>query len=185
MGFRLSQEEFGGMLAVHLGREKALTGATISRWESGEATPDITTIRAIASLVDFDPGWLAFGDKTEARGPDEQRRAERQSRREAVERELASLHAARQGLIEKAAAESRKRYDRLIDELREIMNIDTPEARRRCKEIIREMDGPTPLDYLSRDLFMTEAEADHERERDRDRDRRYEAEDLEESEEDA
>ena len=65
-----------------------------------------------------------------------------------------------------------------------MMNIDTPEARRRCKEIMREMGGPTPLDYLSRDLFMTAAEADHERERDRERERRYEEEDLEESEED-
>jgi transcriptional regulator with XRE-family HTH domain len=185
MGDRLSQEEFGRIVAVHMDREKALTGATISRWESGEALPDLPTLRAIASLVDFDPGWLAFGSSTEARGPTERRLAENQAKRDARERERTTTRAATEALINRAAAESHALHERLTNELREKLGVDTPEARRRCREIVREMDGPTPLDILARTLFMSEEEAEHAREQDRERERRYEEEDVEESEEDA
>ena len=64
-----TQAEFGMLLAGTLQRPKAFPAATISRWESDSARPDLRTILNIAKLVGADPGWLAFGVNSGAPSP--------------------------------------------------------------------------------------------------------------------
>lgn len=68
-GEKVSQAAFGALLAARLGRAKDITAATVSRWESGDATPDLATLEAVAELCDIDPGWLAFGAQSQAPAP--------------------------------------------------------------------------------------------------------------------
>ncbi|MGI9079043.1 MAG: hypothetical protein ACR2G6_17195 [Gemmatimonadaceae bacterium] len=56
-----TQTEFGLVLAHRLRRERPIPAATVSRWESDSALPDLTTLRAIGQVARVDPGWLAFG----------------------------------------------------------------------------------------------------------------------------
>jgi hypothetical protein len=66
---RMSQTDFGIAIAHRLNRERPFPAATVSRWESDLATPDLTTIGAIASSAKVDPGWLAFGAASNAPTP--------------------------------------------------------------------------------------------------------------------
>jgi len=61
-GTSVSQEELGKLVAKLLLRDQPVSGATVSRWESGEFQPDLSSITAIAEVGGVAPGWLAFGD---------------------------------------------------------------------------------------------------------------------------
>lgn len=65
---KIGQDEVGRLVGEKLGDEP-ITAATVSRWGSGKQEPDLRTIEAIADVLDCDPGWLAFGEKSSARGP--------------------------------------------------------------------------------------------------------------------
>lgn len=64
-----SQAGFGQALAIKMGLSKPVSGATVSRWESGEFEPDLSTLVAIARLSGVDAGWLAFGEYSQAPDP--------------------------------------------------------------------------------------------------------------------
>ncbi len=66
----ISQSTLGLLVGRRLGVEKGISGATVSRWEADESTPDLATVRAIAEVCRVDPGWLAFGEGSKAPGPD-------------------------------------------------------------------------------------------------------------------
>jgi transcriptional regulator with XRE-family HTH domain len=66
---RMSQSTFGIGLAARMDRERAFPAATVSRWESDLAKPDLATISAIARSAKVDPGWLAFGAASDAPSP--------------------------------------------------------------------------------------------------------------------
>jgi transcriptional regulator with XRE-family HTH domain len=67
-GERVSQERLGLLIGPALGKA-AVTAATVSRWESGDALPSLVAVGAIARVCGVDPGWLAFGAETTAPGP--------------------------------------------------------------------------------------------------------------------
>jgi transcriptional regulator with XRE-family HTH domain len=69
LGEKVPQDGFGLLVARRLGREKPITAATVSRWEAGEGVPDLATIQAAAELSGVDPGWLAFGSRSQAPAP--------------------------------------------------------------------------------------------------------------------
>lgn len=62
----LSQEALAVLVGERLGR--SLTQSAVGRWFRG-SVPDTATISAIASVYGVDPGWLAFGDLSEAPPP--------------------------------------------------------------------------------------------------------------------
>ena len=69
-GRKVTQASLGAMVSKHLGRRvPPVTGATVSRWESGDTVPDVQTVEAIAAACQVDPGWLAFGTKSGAPSP--------------------------------------------------------------------------------------------------------------------
>jgi transcriptional regulator with XRE-family HTH domain len=66
---KLSQERLGALVSRELSKGAPVTAATVSRWESGDTVPSVTTIAAIARVCGVDPGWLAFGAESAAPGP--------------------------------------------------------------------------------------------------------------------
>lgn len=56
-GKTLTQTEVAEKLKV--------TQATVGRWESGDAEPDLATIKRLAKVLGVDPGDLAFGPPAE------------------------------------------------------------------------------------------------------------------------
>ena len=66
---RLTQTAFGIGVAHRMGRKRDFPAATVSRWESDLAVPDLVTIGAIARSAKVDPGWLAFGAASNAPTP--------------------------------------------------------------------------------------------------------------------
>ena len=60
-GTSVSQVELGKLVAKLLRCDQPVSGATVSRWESGEHQPDLSSIAAIAEISGVAPGWLAFG----------------------------------------------------------------------------------------------------------------------------
>ena len=65
-----SQTDLGVLVGRYLGLPKGVTAATVSRWEADQTVPDIETVGAIAAVCNVDPGWLAFGERSRAPGPD-------------------------------------------------------------------------------------------------------------------
>jgi len=63
---RLTQTAFGIGGAHRMGRKRDFPAATVSRWESDLAVPDLVTIGAIGRLAKVDAGWLAFGAASNA-----------------------------------------------------------------------------------------------------------------------
>ena len=61
LGNSVSQAELGKLVATLLGRTRPVSGATVSRWESGEFEPDLESLTTIAGIGGVSPGWLAFG----------------------------------------------------------------------------------------------------------------------------
>ena len=69
-GQQLSQQWLGRELGLELGRESAVDQGLISYWLSGKKTPgDYETMVGLARVLGVDPGWLAFGEASEAPGP--------------------------------------------------------------------------------------------------------------------
>ena len=66
---KVSQEALGARVAQHLNDPRPITGATVSRWETGESVPDLEILGAIGVVCRVDPGWLAFGSETRAPDP--------------------------------------------------------------------------------------------------------------------
>ncbi len=66
---KLSQERLGVLVSRELSKGAPVTAATVSRWESGDTVPSVTTIAAIARVCGVDPGWLAFGAESAAPSP--------------------------------------------------------------------------------------------------------------------
>ena len=66
---KLSQERLGALISRELSKGAPVTAATVSRWESGDTVPSVTTIAAIARVCGVDPGWLAFGAESAAPSP--------------------------------------------------------------------------------------------------------------------
>lgn len=66
---KLSQERLGALVSRELSKGAPVTAATVSRWESGDTVPSVTTIAAIARVCGVDPGWLAFGAESAAPSP--------------------------------------------------------------------------------------------------------------------
>jgi transcriptional regulator with XRE-family HTH domain len=66
---KLTQERLGGLVSRELSKGAPVTAATVSRWESGDTVPSVTTLAAIARVCGVDPGWLAFGAESAAPGP--------------------------------------------------------------------------------------------------------------------
>jgi len=66
---RISQEALGARVAQHLNDPRPITGATVSRWETGESVPDLETLAAIGAVCRVDPGWIAFGAASNAADP--------------------------------------------------------------------------------------------------------------------
>jgi alkylation response protein AidB-like acyl-CoA dehydrogenase len=65
---RVTQAEVAEAAAKLLKR-KGWTAAAVSRHFGGRV-PDVRTIAAYAKVMGVDPGWLAFGDASEAPAPD-------------------------------------------------------------------------------------------------------------------
>lgn len=61
---QISQQALGKLISEKLGRTGPFQSGTVSRWESGDALPDIPTLQAIAELSGLNPGWIAFGTQT-------------------------------------------------------------------------------------------------------------------------
>jgi transcriptional regulator with XRE-family HTH domain len=66
---KLSQERLGVLVSRELSKGAPVTAATVSRWESGDTVPSVTTIAAIARVCGVDPGWLGFGAESAAPSP--------------------------------------------------------------------------------------------------------------------
>jgi hypothetical protein len=186
MDDRISQETFGRMISRYVGREKAITGATVSRWEADEAVPDIATIAAVASLCGLDPGWLAFGSRSGAPTPEDRWKSATAAMREASERaqeqrERQTAHF--RALVALALRRDRAKLHALSAELRELNETPGKEARKRAREVIREMHARGEVDRLG-DLLHSDPLGDRdweeERRRRRETDRLLSDEDDEE-----
>lgn len=66
---KMTQEAFAERVGECLGR-KTVGKVTISRWEQGKAVPTLESLLAIARAGTVDPGWLAFGDESQAPPPE-------------------------------------------------------------------------------------------------------------------
>ena len=66
---KMTQEAFAERVGECLGR-KTVGKVTISRWEQGKAVPTLESLLAIAKAGTVDPGWLAFGDESQAPPPE-------------------------------------------------------------------------------------------------------------------
>lgn len=67
--FQMTQEVFAARVSEELGR-KTVGKVMISRWEQGKAVPALESLLAIAKAASVDPGWLAFGDESQAPPPE-------------------------------------------------------------------------------------------------------------------
>ncbi len=136
---KVSQEALGARVAQHLNDPRPITGATVSRWETGESVPDLEILGAIGAVCRVDPGWLAFGSKTSAPDPRDvmarsgiigtARATIMQSmlNQEQIERLLAELEAF--GNASKARLQEFEATKRAIDEI-----ADSAEREARIKE---------------------------------------------------
>lgn len=66
-GGGVTQEWLGRQVGRILG-EDLVSQSAVSRWFKG-ATPDLDTIAALGRALGVDPGWLAFGELSEAPAP--------------------------------------------------------------------------------------------------------------------
>lgn len=66
----LSQTWLAGEVARELGMEETMSPSTVSYWFAGVRLPgDLDTMAALARVLRVDPGWLAFGDASQAPAP--------------------------------------------------------------------------------------------------------------------
>lgn len=66
---RVSYEEIADAVAERTGRKPAHRPTSVGRWFKGESVPDVPSIWALANFFGVDPGWLAFGDASDAPAP--------------------------------------------------------------------------------------------------------------------
>jgi transcriptional regulator with XRE-family HTH domain len=69
LGRRVSNAEFGELVAKQMRRGTPFTAAAVSRWESGTQVPSVEAIEAIAALTGTDPGWISHGERSAAPAP--------------------------------------------------------------------------------------------------------------------
>ena len=67
--FEMTQEAFASLVGEQLGRP-TVGKVMISRWEQGKAVPTLESLLAVAKAAAVDPGWLAFGDESQAPPPE-------------------------------------------------------------------------------------------------------------------
>lgn len=65
-GVRVTQAVIAARVASWLGQEDPGKENTISQWETGRAMPDCLTMVALADVFGVDPGYLAFGELSDA-----------------------------------------------------------------------------------------------------------------------
>jgi len=156
MGDKVSQETLGMIAAHYLRRDRPITGATVSRWEAGEAVPDLETVKAVAVACGVDPGWLAFGRASRAPSP----------RDHISNPELRELHAVNVGIHLENEAHERiehlgrrqsrdwsARFNALMREQRSIRRIKDDSER-----AARETAWQSAFDALSEELDQRVAE---------------------------
>lgn len=66
---KVSLEEFGERVARELDREEGFKPSTVSEWERDVKTPPVEVVGAIARVVGWDPGYLAYGEASGAPQP--------------------------------------------------------------------------------------------------------------------
>ena len=67
LGRKVGHAEMAEMVAEKAG-EDPVTPSTVSRWFKG-TIPNASTLLAIAQVCEVDPGWLTFGNDSDASGP--------------------------------------------------------------------------------------------------------------------
>ena len=65
----VTQREVAEGVSDALGLDPPLRVTTVSRWVLGQSIPDVVVMGAIAAFFGADPGWLAFGDRSQAPKP--------------------------------------------------------------------------------------------------------------------
>lgn len=73
-GGSATQEWLGKQVGKMLTGKEPLSQSAVSRWMKG-ARPELETIAALASVLQVDPGWLAFGELSQAPAPEDPFRA--------------------------------------------------------------------------------------------------------------
>lgn len=66
---KITQAEFGALIAEQLGRHASFTAAAVSRWEAGTKLPHPSVVEAIAAVTHTDPGWISHGARSAAPAP--------------------------------------------------------------------------------------------------------------------
>ena len=67
-GRKLGYRDLGDRVGEILG-EGPINQSKLTRWFNGETEPDLREVRAIAKACGVDPGWLAFGEASQAPAP--------------------------------------------------------------------------------------------------------------------
>lgn len=70
-GGDLSQTWLAEELARVMGKPEPFSQGAISRYMHGQIPGELDTILGLAKVLGVDPGWLAFGDESEAPAPDD------------------------------------------------------------------------------------------------------------------
>jgi transcriptional regulator with XRE-family HTH domain len=61
--------EIGRRVGEMLRRDKPFNPSAANKWFNEGSVPDVGTIAALATVLQVDPGWLAFGDASQAPAP--------------------------------------------------------------------------------------------------------------------
>jgi len=48
-----------------LGRDLGVAPQTVSQWEADNAEPSLGTIMKLAKILHAEPGWIAWGERTD------------------------------------------------------------------------------------------------------------------------
>lgn len=67
----VSQSEIAEM-AARIADEIPKRSSSVSAWFRGKSLPAMTTLVGLAKALEVDPGWLAFGELSQAPGPDQE-----------------------------------------------------------------------------------------------------------------
>ncbi len=66
---RFPQAQVGIEVAEVLGELEPIPQGTVSKWLLGKAVPPVEKVGALAIVLRVDPGWLAFGEDSQAPPP--------------------------------------------------------------------------------------------------------------------
>lgn len=67
-GRPIDKTEIGRRVSARVARAKPYSGTAASNWFTG-AEPDLDTQEALAAVLGVDPGWLGFGEASQAPAP--------------------------------------------------------------------------------------------------------------------